>query len=179
MPTPFIGQIIMFGGNYAPRGWALCDGSLLPIAGNEALFNLIGTTYGGDGQETFGLPDLRSRIPIGDGQGRGLSSYAIGETVGVETVGLNPRQLPPHSHPVYAADRPGSADAPAGNALLSALGGQAESEYQLCAYAPPGDQTQLSAATVGGAGGGQPHSNVQPWAVVTYCIALVGQAPPR
>jgi microcystin-dependent protein len=178
MPTPYVGQIIMFAGNFAPQGWALCQGQLLPISENQVLFQLIGTTYGGDGQSTFALPDLRARVPIGDGQRRGLSNYAIGETVGVETVSLRQTQLPQHSHPVAAISQPGTANVPAGNALLAALGGQAGSgPDQVPAYAPPQDQTNLNANSVGGAGGSQPHTNLQPYVAINYCIALNGAFP--
>src|SRR5262245_21653667 len=114
MATRYIGQIIMFAGNYAPPGWALCQGQLLPIADNNMLFQLIGTTYGGDGTTTFALPDLRARIPVGDGHGQGLSNYAIGEQVGVEAVTLTAAQLPPHSHPVAVLNTPGTRNIPIG-----------------------------------------------------------------
>jgi microcystin-dependent protein len=179
MPTPYIGQIIMFAGTFAPPGWALCDGRLLPIADNYMLFQLIGTTYGGDGQATFALPDLRGRIPVGQGQGPGLSNYAIGEQVGVEAVRLATAQLPPHNHPVAAVNAPGNANGPAGN-LLSALGGQAASgQYQVSAYAPSGTQTNLNARTIGPAGGSQPHENRQPYLSINYLIAVQGAFPSR
>ena len=178
MPTPYVGQIIMFAGNFAPQGWALCQGQLLDITEFEVLFQVIGTTYGGDGQTTFALPDLRSRVSIGDGQGPGLSNYAIGQTVGTEGVVLIPAQLPSHTHAVAAISQPGSTNVPAGNAFLSALGGQAGSAaFQVPAYAPPGDQTQLNANTITMTGGGQPHSNLQPYQAVNYCIALYGVFP--
>ena len=178
MPTPYVGQIIMFAGNFAPQGWALCQGQLLPISEYQVLFQLIGTTYGGNGQSTFALPDLRSRVPIGDGQGQGLSNYAIGRTVGTEAVVLTQTQLPPHGHPVAAITPQGTANVPAGNTLLAALGGQAGSgPDQVPAYGPPNDQTQLSANSVGSAGGSQPHGNLQPYLAINYCIALNGAFP--
>ena len=178
MPTPFVGQIIMFAGNYAPEGWALCDGSLLPVADYEDLFALIGTTYGGDGQETFGLPDLRGRVPIGDGQG--LSNYIIGETCGVETVKLQRDHLPQHSHPVAAVHDLGNTNIPAGNVVLAALGGQAGSgEFQVAAYAPANDLLTLNPNSVSITGGDQPHENIQPYQAVNYCIALAGAMPMR
>jgi len=178
MSSPFVGQIIMFGGNFAPAGWALCQGQLLPIEGNEVLFNLIGTTYGGDGKTDFALPDLRGRLPVSSGQGRGLSNYALGNTFGVEQVVLTQSELPPHGHPVVAANQPGNASVPAGNLLLSPLGGQAGSgQTQVSAYAPPGNQTALAANSVTAAGNGQPHSNLQPYLSVNYCIALKGVYP--
>jgi len=174
MPSPFVGQIIMFAGDFAPPGWALCDGQLLPIEGNEVLFDLIGTTYGGDGSETFALPDLRSRVPIGQGQRRPLSNYPLGAMVGRETVTLRASELAPHSHRVVGLTQPGSANVPSGNVLLSALGGQAGA---IPAYAPANHPTALNAASVGPAGGTQPHDNMQPYQAVNYCIALTGLYP--
>jgi len=180
MPTPFVGQIIMFAGDFAPEGWALCDGSLLPVADHQDLFALIGTTYGGDGQDTFGLPDLRGRVPIGDGQGQGLSNYIIGETCGVETVKLQRDHLPQHSHRVAAVHDQGNTNVPAGNVVLAALGGQAGSgEFQVAAYAPAGDLLPLNQNSVSVAGGDQPHGNIQPYQAVNYCIALTGAMPTR
>ncbi len=176
MSEPVVGQIILFAGNYAPAGWALCDGSLLPIAEYTELHSAIGTTYGGDGQSTFALPDLRSRVPIGDGQGRG-SNYPLGLPVGVETVTLTQQQLPAHSHAALAAEQAGNANVPAGNALLAPLGGQAASEYQLVAYGPAADIVELDARSVGATGGSQPHSNVQPFGTINYCISLYGGGP--
>lgn len=178
MPTPYVGQIIMFAGNFAPAGWALCQGQLLSIADNVVLFNLIGTTYGGDGQTTFALPDMRGRVPINQGQGRGLSNYPLGKQVGVETVTLTPAQLANHNHPVLAVNQPGNANVPSGKVLLAALGGQAASgDFAVPAYAPAAALTQLNANTVSPAGGGQPHTNVQPYQSLNYCIALTGLYP--
>lgn len=175
MATPYLGQIIMFAGDFAPQGWALCDGSLLPIAGYEALFNLIGTTYGGDGTSNFALPDLRGRVPIGDGQGRGLSGYALGQQAGAEAVTLAPGQLPLHTHPVAAVTASGNANVPAANAVLAALNGEvASGPYKVAAYAPPGHAIALNAASGSAAGGGEAHDNRLPYQSVTYCIALVG-----
>ena len=126
MSSPFVGQIMIFAGNSAPPGWALCNGQLLSVAENEQLFNLIGTTYGGD-HSMFAVPDLRGRVPIGQGQGRGRQPYQIGQTVGSESVQLTTAQLPPHGHIVSAVDGPGNCNIPAGDTLLSSLGGQAAS----------------------------------------------------
>jgi microcystin-dependent protein len=140
--------------------------------------DVIGTTYGGDGQNSFAVPDLRSRVPICEGQGRGLSNYLIDTTVGVENVKLTTNQLPAHTHPVSAVDQPGNTNVPASNALLAQLGGQAASgEYQLSAYAPPGQQTALNPASVGRTGHDRPHPNVQPFQAISYCIALTGPLP--
>jgi microcystin-dependent protein len=175
MSSPFAGQIMIFAGNYAPAGWALCQGQLLSVAENEQLFQAIGTTYGGDRVSTFALPDLRGRVPIGQGQGRGLSPYPIGETVGTESVFLKTAQLPPHGHIVSAVNGPGNSTIPADNTLLSGLGGQAASgEFQTPAYTPPGSETALHPNSVGMSGGGQPHDNRQPFLVFNFCIALSG-----
>jgi microcystin-dependent protein len=180
MANPFVGQIIMFAGNYAPQGWALCDGHVLAIADYQPLFSVIGTTYGGDGTTTFALPNLCSRVPIGEGQGPRLSNYQIGEAVGVEAVGLIESEIPQHSHPAAAANHAGTSNVPAGNAILSALGGEAASqEYQTVAYAPPANQTHLNPNTVGPTGGGQPHPNLQPYLAINYCISLFGIVAPR
>ena len=178
MSSPFIGQIIMFAGNFAPAGWALCQGQLLSVAENEVLFNLIGVTYGGDGETTFALPDLRGRLPISSGKGQGLSNYALGNAVGLEQVQLTQSQLPAHQHPVVAVNQPGTANVPSGNVLLAPLGGQAGSgDFQVSAYAPPSNQTDLNANSIAAAGGSQPHSNIQPYQAVNYCIALDGLYP--
>jgi microcystin-dependent protein len=174
MSSPFIGQIMIFAGNFAPVGWALCDGRLLPVSDNAALFDVIGTTYGGDGTVTFALPDLRGRVPLGKGAGRGLSSYQLGQKVGTETVALTVAQMPSHAHVVNAVSGPGNGNIPAGNTLLSGVGGQAASgPYQTPAYAAPsGNTTSLAGNTVASTGGGQPHQNLQPFLVFNFCIAL-------
>lgn len=178
MPTPYIGEIIMFAGNFAPVGWALCQGQLMPISDYDALYELLGTTYGGDGDTTFALPDLRGRLPVGQGHGPGLSNYVIGQQLGVEAVTLTAAQLPPHSHPVAAVNGPGGANVPAGNVLLSVLGGQAGSgQFQVAAYAPAADQTHLNVSTIGLAGGSQPHENRQAYLSINYLIALEGLFP--
>jgi microcystin-dependent protein len=178
MSSPFIGQIMIFAGNFAPVGWALCDGRLLPISDNTALFDVIGTTYGGDGTATFALPDLRGRVPLGRGAGPGLSSYQLGQKVGAESVALTPAQMPSHAHVVNAVNGPGNANIPASNTLLSGVGGQAASgQYQTPAYAPPGQTTPLAGNTVASTGGGQPHQNLQPFLVFNFCIALSSANP--
>jgi microcystin-dependent protein len=178
MSGPFLGQIMIFAGNFAPAGCAICDGSLLAVADNPQLFELIGTRYGGDGQSSFALPDLRGRVPIGQGQGRGLSPYSIGQSVGVEQVGLTTAQLSPHSHRLNAVAGPGTSNVPADNTLLSSLGGQAASgEFETPAFAPSGNQTPLAVRTIGQTGGGEPHSNIQPYLAINFCIALSGSVP--
>lgn len=166
---PYIGTIMPFAGNFAPAGWAKCDGSLLPIAENEALYALIGTTYGGDGQETFALPDLRGRVPLHQGQGRGLSINVIGEAGGVETVTLTTNQLPAHTHPVAANSGAGTSASPAGGVWAA---GPANA-YTASAAA----NTTMSGAAISASGGGQPHENMLPFLAVNFCIAVEGIYP--
>lgn len=168
---PFIGQIILFAGNFAPSGWALCNGQLMSIAQNTALFSILGTTYGGDGVTTFGLPDLRSRVPIHPGQGQGLSPYSLGQKGGVESVTLTSNQMPIHSH----GFAPGcSTDPPSGqnpsNSVPAALDTQAYGS-EANANMRPGNSTN--------AGGSQAHDNVQPYLSVNFIIALQGIFPSR
>ncbi len=173
---PFIGQIVMFGGNFAPRGWALCDGQLLPISQNQALFSILGTTYGGDGRTTFGLPDLRGRFAMHPGNGPGLTSRRLGEKGGAETTTLNLNQIPSHSHTalVNAFSSEGDSTIPDNNTW--AKSGQGDPDYYTGA-----DNTIMSedAVQIGNAGGDQPHSNVPPFQAVNYIIALVGVFPSR
>ena len=165
---PFIGEIRMFGGSFAPAGWAFCNGQILLIADNPDLFALIGTTYGGDGQTTFALPNLQSRIAMHKGQGSGLSSYVMGEQGGVEQVTLTTNQIPTHGHPPLASNTGGS-DSPANNYWAdSALG-------KPYGAAPPA--LLMNPATITPTGGSQPHDNMLPFLCVTYIIALSGQAP--
>ncbi len=171
MSEPFIGQIQMFAGNFAPRGWALCHGQLLSISSNEALFSLIGTIYGGDGRTTFGLPDLRGRAAMGEGSGPGLSSRRLGQKLGRETNTLNVAQLPSHSHTVAAQVNTDAAavTAPANHFLAPAE-----------AYATAGTAgAHLGGVTCGNTGGSQPVNNIEPSQVLNYIIALVGIYPSR
>lgn len=168
MSEPFIGEIRLFPYNFAPRGWAFCQGQLLSIAQNTALFSLLGTTYGGNGQTTFGLPDLRGRAALSSGQGPGLQPYTLGEQAGVESVTLNSNQMPGHSHPLNATSSEADAGRPA-NTYLAAGG----------AYNEKADGTTLAPGAVGSAGGSQPHENRPPVLVLNYCIALEGIYPSR
>lgn len=169
MTTPFIGEIRMFGGNFAPVGFAFCDGQLLAIADYEALFTLIGTIYGGDGQTTFALPDLRGRIPVHQGQGPGLAAnYTLGEQSGSETVTLTTSQVPSHAHPAQAQSAAGNQAGPGGG--IWAASGQ----NQFSANTPSAD---MSAAAIGSAGSGQPHDNMAPFQAVSFIIALEGIFP--
>ena len=171
MSEPFVGEIRMFGFNFAPQGWALCNGQLLPISQNTALFSLLGTTYGGDGRTTFALPDMRSRVPVCQGQGPGLSSYAEGQAGGAETVTLAAAQMPGHTHPVKASSSAAASDQPEGRALARS----ASHIYT----AKPDASTVMNTDMLGDAGGSQPHDNIQPYLAVNFCIALNGIFPSR
>jgi microcystin-dependent protein len=168
MAQPYIGEIRMFGGSFAPANWAFCNGQLQPISENETLFNLIGTTYGGDGQETFGLPDLRGRVPVHQGTNAGRT-FQIGEKAGTETVTLNSQQLPVHSHPFLTAGLQGSDNAPAGN--LPAI---SQNIRPYTNDEPGGD---MNAAMLTQTGGSQPHSNLQPYLGLSFIISLFGLYP--
>jgi microcystin-dependent protein len=177
---PFLGQINLLGCNFAPQGWALCQGQLLGIAQYTALFSLLGVNFGGNGTTTFALPDLRSRAPIGFGQGPGLSNYAIGQIGGTETVPINTSSYPAHSHTLFAAASPGTTNAPGG--LIEAEGqtGGRGGTINLALYSASGTPTPLvSAALTAAAGGGQPHNNLQPYLALNFCIALQGIFPSR
>ena len=170
MSQPYVGEIRMFGGSFAPAGWAMCQGQLMPISENETLFNLIGTTYGGDGQETFGLPDLQGRTPIHSGQGPNISqNYQIGEKAGVESVTLTTQQIPVHTHPMLASQGVASQTNPGGNLISQAT--QAQLYIEDVANSP------MSAGSVLPVGGSQPHENLQPYLCVTYIISLFGIFP--
>lgn len=174
----FLGEVRMFGGNFAPRFWAFCDGQLLSIAQYSALFSLIGTTYGGDGRTTFALPDLRGRVPMSQGQGAGLSARVIGERSGTETVTLISTQLPAHSHALNATTAQGSLTGPGPTALLGTPAG-ANSIF----YAVPGTSSvnpvPMAQTSVGLDGGNQGHSNLMPTLCISFIIALQGIFPSR
>ena len=173
----FIGMIAMFGFNFPPRNWALCAGQLLPIAQNTALFSLLGTTYGGNGQTTFGLPDLRGRVPIGMGNGPGLSQRSLGEAGGTENVTLISTQMPAHNHTMTASgDGPTQATA-SGASLASEVRGGVNPMPIIYANGATTPVSMASATTQ--AGGNQPHSNMQPYLAINYCIATQGIFPAR
>jgi microcystin-dependent protein len=166
---PFVGEIYMFAGNFAPVGWTFCNGSLLSIAEFTALFALLGTTYGGDGQTTFGLPDLRSRIPVHQGNG-----HIQGAQEGVETVTLLSTQIPVHTHQLAVSPNSSSLDAPAAGDLPgeTALAG-------VRLYAAPASAAGMSPSAISPSGGGQPHQNVMPYLAVNFIISLFGIFPSR
>jgi microcystin-dependent protein len=170
---PFIGQILLFAGNFAPRGWALCQGQLLPIAQNSALFSILGTTYGGDGRTTFALPDLRGRVPVSSGQGPGLSPYTLGENGGTEQVTLLSTQMPAHTHVLVANNTAGTRAEPEGNVLA------AESAGATQIYSDASATVTMNPVSISATGGSQPHSNLQPFLCLNYIIALEGIYPSR
>jgi len=171
MADPFVAEIRIFPFNFAPRGWAWCDGQLLPLSQNTALFSLLGTTYGGNGTSNFALPDLQGRAPMHPGQGPGLALHSLGEESGTETVTLLQSQIPAHSHTVSASGGDGTDQTPANSKLATGIGiGQ---------YAAPGALTQLSPNSVSVAGGDQPHNNMQPYLTFYFNIALQGVFPQR
>jgi microcystin-dependent protein len=177
MADPFLGEIRIFGGNFAPVGWALCQGQLLPIAQNSALFSLLGTTYGGDGRTTFALPDLRGRVVMSFGQGPGLRNYAQGEVAGTESVTLLTQQMPQHSHSVGASETPSTTD-PKGAVPAQPVSAQPGSGAPKI-YAASSDGTTMNNAMIGPSGGGQPFNIQQPYLVINYIIALQGIYPSR
>ena len=164
MGQPFIGEIRMFAGNFAPLGWEFCAGQLLPISENDVLFNLIGTTYGGDGESTFALPDLRGRLPIH--QGGGLT---LAETGGAEEVTLSVNQIPGHTHPLLASSAVGNTPNPEGAVL-------AESSA-ISAYRQMSPSAAMAAQSISPVGGSQPHTNLQPYLCVNFIISLFGIFP--
>lgn len=179
MSEPFLGQIQMFGFNFNPRGWAKCDGQLLPISQNSALFSLLGTQYGGDGRTTFGLPGLRGRVPIHQGNGPGLLPKSIGSKGGQETVALNATEIPSHTHSAT-----GNAKAAAGRGNNTAPAGRTWAGLaRENAYSDATADTDMMAdnveVTVGNTGGSQSHNNMQPYLTVNFCIALTGIFPSR
>jgi microcystin-dependent protein len=173
MAEPFIGQIITTGFNFAPTGYALCNGQILSIAQNTALFSLLGTQFGGNGQTTFGLPDLRGRVPVHQGQGSGLSSRSMGEMSGEENHTLISTEMPTHNHTMAATNVSGGLTTPNGNFLA------ASSDANVATFRPTSDGSALNPQTIGLAGGSQPHNNMQPYLVISFSIALEGIFPSR
>jgi microcystin-dependent protein len=173
MADPFVAEIRIFPFNFAPKGWAWCDGQLLPLSQNTALFSLLGTTYGGNGKSNFALPDLQGRAPMHPGQGPGLSLHDLGETGGSETVTLLESEIPAHSHALNAQGPPGDTNLPGGNVFARTVGATP--------YLPPAGAPLIlmSPNALAPAGGDQPHNNLQPYLTFYFCIALQGVFPPR
>jgi len=171
MSEPFVGEIRMFAGNFAPRGWAYCDGQLLAVSQNDALFSLLGTTYGGDGRTTFGLPELRGRIPIHAGTGPGLSPRRLGAKGGAEKATLTTNNLPTHSHQLAASAANADSSLATGKVVAKVSGGNL--------YRSTGSQQDLNANAVTTTGGSVPHDNLMPFVCINYIIALFGIYPSR
>ncbi len=176
MSEPFLGEIRMFAGNFAPRGWALCNGQLLAISQNTALFSLLGTNYGGDGRTTFGLPNLQGRAPLHPGDGPGLTSRQLGELGGEETVNLTPAQIPAHTHNFLCSSATGDQSTPVGNVCAVGAGQRGQAFY---ADAPGASPPALNAGALSSTGGGAAHNNLPPYLAVNFIIALQGIFPPR
>jgi microcystin-dependent protein len=172
MADPFVAEIRIFPFNFAPKGWAWCDGQLLPLSQNTALFSLLGTTYGGDGKSNFALPDLQGRAPMHPGQGPGLSLHDLGETGGSETVTLLESEIPAHSHALMANNQVADHPSPTGNSLARVPG---DTMYR----SGNPSLVQLGPSALPPAGGDQPHNNMQPYLTFYFCIALQGVFPPR
>lgn len=179
MSDNFVGEIRMFGGNFAIRNWAFCNGQLMSIAQNQTLFALIGTTYGGDGVQTFALPDLRGRIPIGQGNAPGLTPRQIGESGGTENVTVLYTQMPLHSHPFFATAADATLPTPAGNALTGKPLGPSAALYAVPDNGTNPAPTPLAPTTVGNDGGNQSHPNIMPSLALSFIIALQGIFPSR
>jgi microcystin-dependent protein len=173
MADPFVAEIRIFPFNFAPKGWAWCDGQLLPLSQNTALFSLLGTTYGGNGKSNFALPDLQGRAPMHPDQGPGLSLHDLGETGGSETVTLLESEIPSHSHAMNAVSQPGDLADPTGRSMARASTGN---PYQTTTNV---NLVQMAPEALSPAGGDQPHNNMQPYLTFYFCIALQGVFPPR
>ena len=171
MSEPFIAEIRIFAGNFAPRSWAFCDGQLLPISQNTALFSLIGTTYGGDGRTTTALPDLQGRAPMHPGRGPGLTSRRLGQRGGVETVSLTEAQMPNHTHTLIGGGVPGNDDDAQNNTPTLVVGGNA--------YHTASTLVNMADQALPSTGGSQPHNNLQPFIAMNFIIALQGLFPSR
>src|SRR5258706_3020914 len=170
MSQPYIGEIRMFGGTFAPAGWAMCNGQLMPISENDTLFNLIGTTYGGDGQETFALPNLQSRVPIHAGQGPGISqTYQLGETFGVESVTVTTQQTPIHNHAFLCSLNLTNTSDPTNQVVAQST--------QINMFTEDVANKQMNAATLQPQGGSQPHENMSPFLAISFILSLFGIFP--
>jgi microcystin-dependent protein len=173
MADPFVAEIRIFPFNFAPRGWAWCDGQLLPLSQNTALFSLLGTTYGGNGMSNFALPDLQGRAPMHPGQGPGLSLHDLGETSGSETVTLLESEIPSHSHSMMAVSQPGDLADPSTHSLARVSTGNPFQTVTNTNIVP------MASGLIAPTGGDQPHNNMMPYLTFYFCIALQGVFPPR
>jgi len=175
MATPFVAEIRIFGFNFAPTGWAMCDGQILPISQNTALFSLLGTTYGGDGKSNFALPNLQAAAPLDAGQGPGLSLYNLGQSGGETNVTLLPSEIPSHSHTALANSVGTQAATPGSNTWAPPGAGRGLSLYNPSA----GNASQMNPQALAVTGGNLPHNNMPPYLTLNFCIALQGIFPPR
>jgi len=173
MSDQFLGEVRIFPFNFAPTGWAFCDGQLLPISQYTALFSLLGTQYGGDGMSTFAVPNLQGNVPLHFGQGPGLTPYSVGDSVGVQAVTLLTSEMPAHNHRANCNSALGNKPKPNNNYWAGDAAGI------LTQYAPVGDGSQMNPQAISIAGGSFPHNNMQPYLTLNFCIALVGIYPPR
>ena len=176
MSTPYIGEVRMFGGNFAPSQWALCNGQLLPISTNETLYTLLGTTFGGDGTQTFALPNLRGRLPVGMGNGVGLTPRVLGQSAGSEGVTITTQTMAAHGHPVYAAQAAANSTT-ISSTVLPATAPTGGDFYVINAGTPPTLGMMAPPTVVGNSGGSTPHNNMMPYLCVTFIIALYGVYP--
>ena len=170
MSEPFLAEVRIVGFNFAPRGWAFCDGQILPINQNQSLYSLLGTTYGGDGRTSFALPDLRGRTPIHVGRSNGGQDHLLGQKSGEETHTLSGAEMPQHDHVLQATNNSPSSDQPTGHVFSRAAG---------TIYGEFGTQQSLASGSVANVGGGQAHDNMQPYLAINFCIALQGLFPSR
>lgn len=175
MSEPFVGEIRLFAGDFAPRGWAFCNGQVMPISQNPALFSVIGKTYGGDGKTTFALPDLQGRAPLQQGAGTGLTAYPLGDKGGMTTVALQPSQMPAHTHQARANSGPGRSNNPGAQVWAATYSGRSQ---PYASYAAAAD-TQMSPQALAGAGNSASHNNRQPYLGLSFIIALDGIYPVR
>jgi microcystin-dependent protein len=172
MANPFVAEIRIFPFNFAPQGWAFCNGQLMPISQNTALFSLLGTTYGGDGKSTFALPNMQGSAPMHPGQGPGLSLHDLGESGGSDNLSLLESEMPAHTHGWTASNQYGTDQSPINEMFAGGVGG-------IAMYAAPASITQLAPSALPVTGGDQPHNNMMPYLTLTFCIALQGVYPPR
>jgi microcystin-dependent protein len=179
MSSPFVAEIRLFACNFAPRGWAMCNGQLLPISQNTALFSLLGTQYGGDGRSTFALPNLQGNLAGGQGAGPGLSQRFIGELDGSQTVTLLTTEMPSHTHSLQAKNNTASSPNPVGNALAKGAYPNGATNGSIALYQTAAPDVQMNVQAVQLQGGGQPHNNLMPYLALNYCIALQGVFPAR
>jgi len=179
MSSPFVAEVTMYAFNFPPKGWAFCNGQLMPISQNTALFSLLGTMYGGDGKSTFALPDFQGMAAVGQGQGSGLSPYFVGETTGVENVTLLQTEIPSHNHPFFGTSATGTTKSSNTNQLAVAGSAGKQATYAGNYLSTANPNVQLSPLSTSVVGSGFPHENMQPYLTLNFCIALQGVFPAR